>query len=60
MYLVILRRSKFDDLPSGGLFNIRGRAVKKLRDALRTSLSNTREELGRAYADSASPPPHAH
>ena len=59
MYLVILRRSKFDDLPSGGLFNIRGRAVKKLRDALRTSLSNTREELGKAYADSALQPPHA-
>jgi hypothetical protein len=59
MYLVVLRRSKFDDLPSGGLFNIRGRAVRKLRDALRTSLSNTREELSIAYADSASTPSHA-
>jgi hypothetical protein len=59
MYLVILRRSKFDDLPSGGLFNIRGRAVRKLRDLLRTTLSNTREELESAHADSASPPPHA-
>ncbi|HEY8793915.1 MAG TPA: hypothetical protein VIM15_03145 [Gemmatimonadaceae bacterium] len=59
MYLVILRRSKFDDLPSGGLFNIRGRAVKKLRDALRTTLSNTRDELGKAYADSAAPAPRA-
>ena len=38
MYIVVLRRSKFDDLPSGGLFNIRGRAVRKLRDALRTTL----------------------
>ncbi len=59
MYIVVLRRSKFDDLPSGGLFNIRGRAVRKLRDALRTTLANTREELRNAYADSASPPPHA-
>ena len=59
MYIVVLRRSKFDDLPSGGLFNIRGRAVRKLRDALRTTLSNTREELEKAYADSAPPPPHA-
>lgn len=59
MYLVILRRSKFDDLPSGGLFNIRGRAVKKLRDALRTTLANTRDELGKAFADSAAPAPRA-
>jgi hypothetical protein len=59
MYLVILRRSKFDDLPSGGLFNIRGRAVKKLRDALRATLANTRDEVGKAYADSAASAPHA-
>lgn len=51
-YLVVLRRSKFDDLPSGGLFNIRGKAVKHLRDALRTTLANTRDELSRAYGDS--------
>lgn len=56
MYLVILRRSKFDDLPSGGLFNIRGKAVRKLRDALRTTLSSTRDELQEAYADSLAPP----
>jgi hypothetical protein len=56
MYLVILRRSKFDDLPSGGLFNIRGKAVRKLRDALRTTLSSTRDELKAAYADSLAPP----
>jgi hypothetical protein len=59
MYLVILRRSKFDDLPSGGLFNIRGRAVRKLRDALRATLANTRDELGKAYADSSAPAPRA-
>lgn len=51
MYLVILRRSKFDDLPSGGLFNIRGKAVKKLREGLKTILANTRVEVERAYAD---------
>ena len=50
-YLVILRRSKFDDLPSGGLFNIRGKAVKKLRDALRNTLANTRTEMSNAYAE---------
>ncbi|MEO8878792.1 MAG: hypothetical protein ABI446_00155 [Gemmatimonadaceae bacterium] len=50
MYLVVLRRSKFDDLPSGGLFNIRGKAMKKLREALRTTLIATRAEVERAYA----------
>lgn len=59
MYLVVLRRSKFDDLPSGGLFNIRGRVVRKLRDALRSTLSDTRDEFGKAYADSAPPAAHA-
>jgi hypothetical protein len=59
MYLVVLRRSKFDDLPSGGLFNIRGKAVKKLRDALKIVLANTRTEVGKAYAESApTPAPH--
>ena len=52
MYLVIVRRQKFDDLPSGGLFNIRGKAVKRLRDGLRASLANTRTEMIKAYAES--------
>ena len=52
-YLIILRRSKFDDLPSGGLFNIRGKAVKKLRDALKTTLASTRAEMSAAYAEHA-------
>lgn len=55
VYLVILRRSKFDDLPSGGLFNIRGKAEKKLRDALRTTLANTRSEVATAYDESTAP-----
>jgi hypothetical protein len=55
VYLVILRRSKFDDLPSGGLFNIRGKAVRKLRDALRTTLANTRSEVATAYDESTAP-----
>ncbi|MBA2684873.1 MAG: hypothetical protein H0U66_10315 [Gemmatimonadaceae bacterium] len=48
MYFVILRRSKFDDLPSGGLSNIRGKAVKKLRDALMVILTGTRAEVEKA------------
>jgi len=52
MYLIIVRRQKFDDLPSGGLFNIRGKAVKRLRDGLRATLANTRIEMMKAYAES--------
>ena len=58
-YLVVLRRQKFDDLPSGGLFNIRGKAVKKLRESLRATLANTRLALATAYAESLAPAPHA-
>ena len=58
-YLVVLRRQKFDDLPSGGLFNIRGKAVKKLREALRITLANTRVAVAKAYAESLAPAAHA-
>jgi hypothetical protein len=58
-YLIILRRQKFDDLPSGGLFNIRGKAVKRLRDALRTTLASTRAAVGKAHAESLAPTLHA-
>jgi hypothetical protein len=56
-YLFVVRRQKFDDLPSGGLFNIRGKAVRKLRDALRTSLTNTRADIGAADTASQSSAP---
>lgn len=59
IYLVIVRRQKFDDLPSGGLFNIRGKAVKRLREGLRATLANTRAEMVKAYAESASAAGHA-
>jgi hypothetical protein len=38
IYLLLLRRFRFDDLPSGGLINIRGKVVGKLRDQLRADL----------------------
>jgi hypothetical protein len=59
-YLVILRRMKFDDLPTGGLFNIRRKAVNKLRDGLRSTLTNTRAALSKAYADQATGPERTH
>jgi len=49
IYLVLLRRSRFDDLPTG-LFNIRGKVIGKLRDQMRTDLERektTAEALGK-------------
>jgi hypothetical protein len=37
-YLLVLRRYRFDNMPSGGLINIRGRAVGALRDQLTADL----------------------
>ena len=37
-YLLVLRRYRFDNMPSGGLLNIRGRAVGALRDQLSADL----------------------
>ncbi len=48
IYLILLRRSRFDDLPTG-LFNIRGKVIGKLRDQMRADLARekaTAEALG--------------
>lgn len=37
-YLVVLRRSRFDDLPSGPVVSIRSKVVGKLRDQMRVDL----------------------
>jgi hypothetical protein len=37
-YVMVLRRYRFDNLPSGGLLNIRGRAINALRDQLLADL----------------------
>ncbi|HEX9487324.1 MAG TPA: hypothetical protein VF976_09680 [Gemmatimonadales bacterium] len=47
IYLMLLRRSRFDDLPTG-LFNIRGKVIGKLRDQMRVDLDRekaTAEQL---------------
>ena len=38
VYLVTLRRFRFDQLQSGGVLNIRGRVIGKLRDQMRIDL----------------------
>ncbi len=42
-YVVVERRFRFDNLPRGGILNIRGRAVNGLRDQLRTDLGREKQ-----------------
>lgn len=39
MYLLVLRRFRFDNLPSGGLLNIRGKVIGSLRDQMLADLA---------------------
>ncbi|MGH7676015.1 MAG: hypothetical protein ACREMV_12155, partial [Gemmatimonadales bacterium] len=48
VYLVLLRRFRFDNLPSGGLVNLRGRVTGKLRDQARADLE--REQMRAEHA----------
>ena len=41
-YVLVFRRFRFDNLPSGGLLNIRGRAISALRDQLLADLTRQR------------------
>ena len=49
-YLLVLRRYRFDNMPSGGLLNIRGRAVGALRDQLLSDLRRTQATAERVPA----------
>jgi hypothetical protein len=42
--LIAIRRYRFDHLPRGGLFNLRGRVIGGLRDALRADLARLKRE----------------
>ena len=47
--LVLVRRVRFDRLPNRGLFDIRGRVVRRLRDELRQELARTKQATEAAY-----------
>lgn len=47
IYLIVIRRFRFDDLPTG-IFNIRGKVVGKLRDKTRTDLEREKASSERA------------
>lgn len=48
-FVVLVRRIRFDHLASGGLFDLRGRVVRKLRDALRDEMARTKALVEEAY-----------
>lgn len=56
IYLVFLRRLHFDELPSGGLINVRGKVIGKLRDATKTALGDAKTASEQAYARTAASP----
>ena len=51
-YVAFVRRVRFDKLPSRGLFDVRGRVVRQLREALREELTSTRQRVHAAYETS--------
>ena len=50
IYVVMLRRLHFDNLPSGGLLNIRGRVIGKLTDVTKTLLGDAKTQNEHDYA----------
>jgi hypothetical protein len=48
-YVALVRRVRFDHLPSRALFDVRGRVVRQLRDALREELADMRQSMQAAY-----------
>lgn len=46
-YVIVLRRYRFDNLPSGGLLNIRGRVINTLRASMADDLSRTKMQAER-------------
>jgi len=50
IYLVLLRRLHFDDLPSGGPINVRGKVIGKLRERTTAFLGDAKTRSEQAYA----------
>jgi hypothetical protein len=45
VYYIVVQRMRFDNLPSGGLLNIRGRVIGKMHDMLRADLTQRKSWL---------------
>jgi hypothetical protein len=57
MYLITVRRYRFDALPSGGFLNLRGRVRGRLADAVREGLDRERKAVEDASPAGAPSPP---
>jgi hypothetical protein len=57
MYLITVRRYRFDALPSGGFLNLRGRVRGRLADAVRDELDRERKAVEDASPPGAPSPP---
>ena len=55
IYLVVLHRLHFDELPSGGLMDVRGKVIGKLRDRTTTWLRDTKTRSEQAFAGAPAP-----
>ena len=56
-YLVYLRQLHFDNLPSGGIVNLRHKVIDKLRDGTAASLRQAKLQCEQAYAARPAPAP---
>lgn len=52
-YVLVVRRLRFDKLSGGGLFDIRGRVLRKVRSALADQLTHAKALVEREYRASA-------
>ena len=48
-YALVTRRLRFDKLPSSGMFDLRGRIIRKLRNALRDEVMGVKSRIEAAY-----------
>ena len=55
-YLVLLRRLHFDDLPSGGIINVKGKVIGKTRDRTLDFLRDAKKSSEQAYASKGTGP----
>jgi hypothetical protein len=56
MYLITIRRYRFDALPSGGFLNLRGRVRGRLADAVKSDLEHERQDAESPAVRKGSPP----
>src|SRR5262249_29444499 len=57
IYVLVLHRLHFDDLPSGGLLNDKGKVIGNQREQTKMVLQNKKAESEQAYGKAQASPP---